>query len=512
MPIFKTSHGSLDVTNWSYQLQGLNGAALNPVELASLGAGLLVTDYSRDGSGPNRFTPAEVDTFKANAVAVSYISIGEASDFQAYWHANWTSTGHATGALTSAAPGWLGPIDEAFPESRKVRYWDPDWQKLIFNDAHTGYLDQIVAQGFDGAYLDIVDAYYFWAAEATPAQRHAGDPRTEHDAAARMIDFIVAMTAHARQTNPDFAIIPQNGELIIDALAGTDPARKAAFLGSINAIAVEDVYLRNGTAAENNGFLPDKVVIAALKHDFLANGKAVFAVDYVNELDGMGRFIQAALADGFIPTVALKRGLDRTLAPLHSKDATGEGADLVAGTAASDQILGHGGNDTLFGFKGNDLLFGGGGDDQISGGLGRDKIDGGAGRDLLDGGLARDVLTGGAGRDTFDFNAPGDSSAGGARRDTITDFRHGQDRIDLSTMDANLTTAANDKFVWVGTTPLSGPNGAGQAGQLHAVIVNNPGRAHDLTIVEGDTNGDGAADIQIVLTGLIHLTARDFIL
>ena len=507
MPIFKTSHGAINATNWSYQLQGSNGSPISPAQIAGSGAGLVVTDYSRDGTGPNRFTPAEVDTFKANAVAVSYISIGEASDFQSYWHKNWTLTGRATGALTSEAPDWLGPIDQAFPESRKVRYWDADWQKLIFNDDHTGYLDQIVAQGFDGAYLDIVDAYYFWGAEATLSQRHAGDPKTEHDAATRMIDFIVAMTAHARQTNPDFAIIPQNGPFIVDALDSIDPARKAAFLDAINAIAVEDVYLRNGHAAENNGFLPDKAVIAGLKHDFLANGKAVFAVDYVNELDGMGRFIQAALADGFIPTVALKRGLDRTLAPLHAKDATGDGADLVAGTSSSDAIIGHGGNDTLFGFRGNDVLIGGDGSDQLSGGLGHDNVDGGAGRDLLDGGFNRDLLRGGLGRDTFDFNTLTDSAAGTARRDTITDFRHGQDRIDLSTIDANGSTKANDKFVWAGSAAFSG-----QAGQVHAISMNVSGHAHDRTIVEADTNGDGTADFQIVLRGLIQLGARDFIL
>ena len=507
MAIIHTNHGDLNVTNWGYQLQGAGGSPLNPAALASLNFDLLVVEPTRTGSDATAFTPQDVAAVKTHAVAAAYVSIGEASDFRSYWHANWTQNGQADTALTGNAPHWLGPVNDAFPDSRKVRYWEQDWQNLIFNASKTGALDKIVAQGFDAAYLDIVDGYFFWAAEVAAADRKAGDPVSERDAANRMIDFIVAMTAHARQTNPDFSVIPQNGAFILDALANADPVRKAAFLGSISAIAVEDVYLRKGTADENNGFLPDKSVIAALKHDFLANGKPVFAVDYANELDGMGRFIHASLADGFIPTVAEKRGLDRTLAPLHAVAATNDGADLVAGTGAADAISGLSGNDTLFGFAGADQLFGGDGADRLSGGAGRDKIDGGAGNDLIDGGAARDLLTGGLGSDRFDFNALSDSSASGARRDTISDFKHGQDRIDLSTIDANSATAANDKFVWLGVGAFTG-----HAGEAHAVRVNQPGTAHDRTLIEADTNGDGAADMQIVLLGLKTLTAKDFML
>ena len=507
MAIIHTNHGNFNVTNWGYQLQGPSGAPLDPAALASLNFDLLVVEPTRTGSDAGAFSPAEVASIKTHGLAAAYVAIGEASDFRSYWHANWTRNGQADTALTSAAPHWLGPVNEAFPDSRKVRYWEQDWQNLIFNAAKTGALDRIVAQGFDAAYLDIVDGYFFWAAEAAAADRKAGDPSSERDAANRMIDFIVAMTAHARLTNPDFSVIPQNGAFILDALANADPARKAAFLGSISAIAVEDVYLRKGTADENNGFLPDKSVIAALKHDFLANGKPVFAVDYVNELDGMGRFIHASLADGFIPTVAEKRGLDRTLAPLHAVAATNDGADLVAGTGAADAISGLSGNDTLFGFAGADQLFGGDGADRLSGGAGRDKIDGGTGNDLLDGGAARDLLTGGLGRDRFDFNAILDSGAGANRRDTISDFKHGQDRIDVSTIDANSANSGNDKFVWLGLASFTG-----HAGELHAVRINQPGTAQDRTIVEADSNGDGAADMQIVLLGLKTLTAKDFVI
>lgn len=507
MAIIHTNHGDITVTNWGYQLQGFGGAPLDPASLGALNFDLLVVEPTRTGSDATAFTPQDVAAIKTHAVAAAYVSIGEASDFRSYWHANWTKNGQANTALTGNAPHWLGPLDEAFPDSRKVRYWEADWQNLIFNASKTGALDKIVAQGFDAAYLDIVDAYFFWAAEVAPADRKAGDPSTERDAASRMIDFIVAMTAHARLTNPDFSVIPQNGAFILDALANADPTRKAAFLNSISAIAVEDVYLRKGTADENNGFLPDKAAIAALKHDFLANGKAVFAVDYVNELGGMGRFIQAALADGFIPTVAETRGLDRTLAPLHAIGATNDGADLVAGTGAGDAILGFGGNDTLFGFAGADHLFGGDGADRLSGGAGRDTLDGGAGPDLIDGGAARDLLTGGAGRDRFDFNAIAESRVGAARHDTISDFKHAQDRIDVSTIDANAGTAANDKFVWLGVAAFSH-----HAGELHSVRIDKPGTAHDQTFVEADINGDGAADMQIALTGLKTLTAKDFVL
>jgi hypothetical protein len=40
----------------------------------------------------------------------------------------------------------------------------------------------------------------------------------------------------------------------------------------------------------------------------------------------------------------------------------------------------------------------------------------------------------------------------------------------------------------------------------------NSTTANDKTIVEGDTDGDGRADFQIALTGLIKLSQGDFVL
>ena len=171
---FETSAGDKSVRNWGYQLQGSSGKGkTKPLSIADLQSqphDLIVMDSSKDGSGAGTFKRAEIDALKArkgaNSVIVSYISIGEASDYRDHWQDNWTTykdpAVRAAGEPTTNAPAWLGAWNENWPNSRKVRYWDPAWQAIIFNDAKTGWLDIIVAAGFDGAYLDIVDGYYHW--------------------------------------------------------------------------------------------------------------------------------------------------------------------------------------------------------------------------------------------------------------------------------------------------------------------------------------------------------------
>ena len=64
-------------------------------------------------------------------------------------------------------------------------------------------------------------------------------------------------------------------------------------------------------------------------------------------------------------------------------------------------------------------------DDDIVGTAKADVIVGRGGRDIINGGRGNDVLTGGDGNDTFVFSARSDM-------DTIVDFTHGEDMIDLS--------------------------------------------------------------------------------
>lgn len=139
----------------------------------------------------------------------------------------------------------------------------------------------------------------------------------------------------------------------------------------------------------------------------------------------------------------------------------GAGGDTLVGAALADTLSGQNGNDSLRGRGGDDVLKGGFGDDTLRGGTGEDVLEGGNDTDILrgggdddalDGGGQADDLHGGQGDDTVDGGMGADVIRGGrgddvltggqgadvfviARRaddDTITDFKNGVDRIDIS--------------------------------------------------------------------------------
>lgn len=328
---------AVTASNWGYQLQAKGGLKVD--DLAAQPHDMLVIDPSRDGTDAKQFSEAEVAEIKGDrSILAAYVSIGEASDFRDYWDKDWTTTGKADGKLTDEAPDWLGPVNPDWPESRKVRYWDDDWQDIIFNDDGTGELDNIVEKGFDAAYLDIVDAYYFWGAEIKDSQREPGDPKNEKQAAQRMVDFAVEMAEHARETNPDFFLIPQNGAWIIDALktGKTDTARIEAYYEVIGGIGIEDLYFRGGKD-ENNRFKPDEQTIKVLQRDFLGHDIPVYVTDYITGDKRIAKFEKAALADGFIPYAAPDRDLDRMGSPYDADDA--KAAGLRQAEAGEDQFM-----------------------------------------------------------------------------------------------------------------------------------------------------------------------------
>lgn len=153
-------------------------------------------------------------------------------------------------------------------------------------------------------------------------------------------------------------------------------------------------------------------------------------------------------------------------------------------------------------------VHGGLGNDQLTGGRGADRLFGDEGNDILKAGSGNDWLEGGAGADTFVFAAAGDSREYAQRSDgpkllpdVIADFAPGTDKIDLAGIDAITGTGANDAFTFIGSAAFSH-----QAGQLRFETAGGH------TALYADLDGDGLADMQIMLQTPVTLTAADFVL
>lgn len=114
---------------------------------------LLIMDYFFNGQ---EFTSEELAELRkkkngGTRLLISYLSIGEAEDYRYYWQDEWENT----------PPEWLAGENQNFPGNYKVRYWMPEWQQIIYGSPDA-YLDKILSRGFDGVYLDIIDAFEYF--------------------------------------------------------------------------------------------------------------------------------------------------------------------------------------------------------------------------------------------------------------------------------------------------------------------------------------------------------------
>ncbi|MDR7040582.1 Ca2+-binding RTX toxin-like protein [Methylobacterium sp. BE186] len=125
-----------------------------------------------------------------------------------------------------------------------------------------------------------------------------------------------------------------------------------------------------------------------------------------------------------------------------------------------------------------------------------ETLKGGAGNDTINGNGGYDTLFGGAGKDTFVFDTVKE-----AHGQTVADFAHGTDKLDLHLIDANTRTSGDQGFTFIGDQGFHH-----KAGEL---------REYDSgghTYLVGDVNGDAYADFAIKASGLHSFTAGDFIL
>jgi cysteinyl-tRNA synthetase len=286
------------VNDFVYQLQNIDLAAIGNTKFD-----LVIIDYSKDGSDEKRFTAEQINALKHSPggpkIVLAYMSIGEAENYRWYWNNKWDADND--GNPDPGAPSWLGSSNPEWPGNYKVKYWESGWQSIIYGSS-TSYIDKIIEAGFDGVYLDIIDAYEYWGP--------GGESGLNRETAEQeLVDFVknIANYAHVTKGKTNFLIFPQNGEGL---------STHSDYLQAVNGIGKEDTWY-NGNTPQPSSYT--NKVIANLDV-FKQVGKLVLVIDYVTQQNLIDDFYSKAIAKGYVPCATV-RALDKlTINPGHEPD------------------------------------------------------------------------------------------------------------------------------------------------------------------------------------------------
>ncbi|NOZ23105.1 MAG: choice-of-anchor D domain-containing protein, partial [Planctomycetes bacterium] len=334
---------SLDqVRYWAYQLQGISDTgAVNALVQSQYDMLVLEptrTDWSSDDM--NFDTKGMVTQLKNSLASdgqhrkmvLAYADIAQAEDWRWYWTWSTETNAGANDPLPGDWPDFIvGRDPDGWVGNYPVAYWDSDWKDIIIygqntgtspNRDYTSVIDEAIRDGFDGIYLDWVEA--FEDTNVIAAAQAAGvNPEQE------MVDFIGEMRTYALARDPDFIIIQQNASALLDG--------HPELLNVIDGIAQEEVWY-DGDATDNwddpNGY--DHAVPASWTSEYLTNlaqfknaGKPVFNCEYA--LTHASTAYSNSYAQDFVPYVSR-----RSLGKLTTTPPPGMGSSNTAPVATND--------------------------------------------------------------------------------------------------------------------------------------------------------------------------------
>ena len=259
------------LSEWGMQNAAFDARGLGPVAAST--KPLVVV--GRQNSLGQPWPRAEVDAARANKWLLAYMSVGEAQMSEWYWQSGW-GVGN---------PPWIVGNSPYFGNNVYTDLGSTAWAEVLHRT-----LDRIIDQGFDGAFLDVVDVYWFPNYPGGPSQLNM----------ARGATMVCNLAIYARSRVPGFKLIVNNAiNLVADF-----PGYGACLDGEV----VEGLWWIGIGQARDEFYRAQKVGELGTH---LAAGIPVFSVDYapVSEANAVAA---AARSLGYAPYIA-SEGLDAPL-------------------------------------------------------------------------------------------------------------------------------------------------------------------------------------------------------
>lgn len=320
-----------DVSTWFYFLDTeLDSGIVD--KIATSQYDLVVLDFIPSEADNTDYPMADVVTRLHQSahpkLVLAYIDIGEAESYRTYWQPEWRI----------GTPAWIvGDDPDGWEENYPVAFWYEEWRAIWLDEE--GYLQCIVDAGFDGVYMDWVEAY---SDENVLAK--AEEERVV--ALQEMITFISDITSFTRSQDPTFIIIGQNAA----ELAVYDE-----YVALIDAIAQEQIWFDGGSDDDPPGDCPlprvesevdtpeyraslsepcrdyfdsyPEGTLHTSSEEYITylmiartKGKIIFTVDYALNPENISWVYNTSRSLGFIPFVS-NRALDMWVEPVLNSPA-----------------------------------------------------------------------------------------------------------------------------------------------------------------------------------------------
>ncbi len=218
---------------------------------------------------PDAYSQEEVKAIKSAGVKVlAYLSVGEAEKYRRHF-----SQLEGTDLIIEENPDW--------PENFPVKFWEPIWKSLL-----TSYSKEILNKGFNGLFVDVVDAWQNFPESERPKRKE------------QMENLLIDLAKNMHEHDSEHWLMIQNSHELLE-----NPCLEKLTAG----INQESLFASWAETEIDPEWQRNKIL--ALEN-LRRRGKLITLIEYTRNPIDMVRIRMRAAMHGFTPYFSVKE-LDR---------------------------------------------------------------------------------------------------------------------------------------------------------------------------------------------------------